>query len=327
MPGLGFKSLCQIGKEVAFGGGATPSAKFEIASFNVAPGVGMIQDPSLRDAVSRRGLYAGGLVYKGSLTVRCNYIGMLELFRACFGGYTATTVETGVRDHTFRETGTLPSYQIEVVLGDVPIGRCFRLVGAKLFNLTLRGTAGTGNDAMMMAEFSILAKSMVSDQAITGSLSFPASVMPVLYHQAITVDNGTVDATPAVRSFEVSFEQPHAEDRYYLGAQNILEPLRQDFVTARWRITEEFATKLAWDAAAAFTLGSPRLVFRHPTLIGATAYSEFEVRSNQANLEDLSIPIEGFGVLLSTATWQAFYDGTDLSSLLVRVRNTDAALT
>lgn len=325
MPGLGFKSWCQIGKETAFGGGATPTAKFEVVSFNVAPVVGMIQDPSLRDAVSRRGLYAGGLVYKGTMTVRANYVGMLELLRAVFGGYSQATVESGVRDHTFKETSTLPTYQMEVVLGDVPTGKCFKLLGAKLFNLTLRGTAGTGNDAMMMAEFSIIAKSMASNQSITGSLSFPA-VMPVLYHQAITVDDGTAD-TPTVRSFEVSFEQPHAEDRFYLGAQNILEPLRQEFVTARWRLTEEFATQTAWDAAAAFTAGSPKLLFQHPTTIGAASKSEFEIRSNQANLEDISVPIEGFGVLLATLPWQAFYDGTDLSSLLVRVRNTDAALT
>lgn len=326
MPGLGFKSWCQIGKETTFGGGATPTAKFEIASFNVAPVIGMIQDPSLRDAVSRRGLYAGGLVYKGSMTVRVNYVGMLELLRACFGGYASTTVETGVRDHTFKEAATLPSYAIEVVLGDVPTGRCFRLVGAKLYNLTLRGTAGTGNDAMLMAEVQIIGKTMTSDLAITGSLSFP-SVMPVLYHQALTVDDGTVDATPVVRSFEITFEQPHAEDRYYMGAQGILEPLRQDFVTPRWRITEEFASKTAWDAAAAFTAGSPRLVFQHPTIIGAASHSEFEIRSNQANLEDLSVPVDGFGVMISTLTWQGFYDGTDLASLVVRARNTDAALT
>jgi hypothetical protein len=325
MPGLGLKSWCQIGKEATFGGGATPTAKFEIVSFNVKPDVGMIQDPSMTTGVSRRGLYQGGLVFKGSMVVRLNYVGLLEILRAVFGAYSQATVESGVRDHTFKETATLPTYQIEAVIGDVPTTKCFKLVGAKMYNPVIRGTAGSGNDGMLTLEVAIIAKDMTSDQAITGALSFP-SVMPVLFHQATVVDDGTAD-TPTMRSFEITFDQPHAEDRFYMGAVNPLEPLRADFVTPRWRITEEFATKTAFDAARAFTVGSPRLLFQHPTTIGAVSKSEFEIRSNQANLEDYSAPSEGVGVLISTLTWQGFLDGTDASSLLVRARSTDAALT
>lgn len=401
MPGLGHKSYVQFGpKEGTYGSFQTPTKKLEVVSWNIAPQVGVIQDPSLYGAQSRRALYQGGLLYKGTFVVRLNYEGLEELFRAVFGTYSQAVVSGTVRDHTFKEGATLNSYSFEVGVGDVPTGKVFRLLGAKLTSLTVRGTAGSGTDAMLQAEFSVVAKDMTSDAAptaaatvgpiascsttsgaftltrasgsfvtdgvvvghtvsassvppgtvvlsvaaltltlsaaatatVSGSLSASfltmqaPSVLPVLYHQGVTIDDGTAD-TPRIRSFEVTLESPHAEDRFYLGSVNIDEPLRSDFLTARWRLTQEFSTKTQFDAARAFTEGSPKLLFRHTTDIGSGNFREFELRSNRANLVEFSNPVEGYGVLISTATWEAFYDdATDLSALVARFRNNMPAL-
>jgi hypothetical protein len=189
------------------------------------------------------------------------------------------------------------------------------------------GRAGTGDDAMLRARFSVLGKDYISNQTPTAALAFPA-LFPVLYHQAITVDDGTADgaASIRVRSFEVSLENPHTEDRFYLSSLTMDEPVRQDFLTARWRIEQEFTTLTQWDAARAFTNGSPQFIFQHPTTIGAASKREFELRSNKAQLVEMSAPVSNYGILLSTATWEAYQDTGDASALVARFRNTEVAL-
>jgi hypothetical protein len=329
-PGLGHKSYLQIGpKETTYGTYIAPTAKLELMSWDVNPDVGVIQDPSLYSQQSRRALYQGLYTVAGTFKVRLNYEGLLELFRGVFGTYPApTVVETGVRDHFFKEGATLNSYSPEVIIGDVTTGKCFRMLGSKFHGLRVAGRAGNGVDGMLTAEFTVTAKDFVSNQTPVGALSFPP-VFPVLFHQAITVDDGTADAAASVRvrSFEVTLEQPHtADERAYLGSLTIDEPLRQDFITARWRLEQEFTTLTQWDAARAFTLGSPQFVFQNPTTIGVSSKREFELRSNKANLVEFSAPVSDYGVLVSTATWEAYFDATDASALLARFRNTEVAL-
>jgi hypothetical protein len=333
-PGQGHKSYLQWGpKEATYGAFQAPTQKLELVSSGVEIDRGVIRDPSLYAQVARRGLYPGAYLYRGPLVLRLNYEGMLEIFRGAFGSYSNALVETGVRDHTFKSGSLLNSYSPEIIQGDIPTTKCFRVLGAKLPSITIRGKAGSGDDAMVMMELNVLAKDKISDVAPTASLNFPA-VLPVLYHSfglgGAVVDDGTADAASSVRvrEFEVKLEQPHTDfDRSYLGSQTIDEPLRSDFVTATWRLTQEFTTKTQFDAARNFTEGSPRLVFQDSTVIGATSKREFELRSNRANLVNFSDPVEGYGVLISTATWEAFHDDTDVSALVARFRNTEAALT
>jgi len=394
MPGLGHKSYVQFTKESTYGTLLPSTRRLEIISWNVSPQIGAIQDPSLYAAQSRRGLYQGGMMYRGTFVVRLNYEGLEELFRAVFGTYSNSIVTAVTRDHFFKEGSTLNSYTFEVSAGDVTANTVFRLIGAKVTGLTIRGTAGVGTDAMLQAEFTVIAKDATANNApttplvtgltisglrtvtrgggswivdgigvgstVTGAnfaagakvesvtsgtvlvmdrdctngsalsgtftLAYPA-VFPVLFHQAITVDDGTPDtgANLRVRAIELTLEQPHAEDRFYFGAQNIDEPLRTDFLTARWRLTQEFTTIVQFDSARAFTAGSPKFVFRHPAAI-TNGFREFEIRSEKANLVEYSNPIEGYGVLISTATWEAWYDTTDVSALVARFRNDLVAL-
>ena len=330
IPGLGHLAQLWIGIESSYGdGNVNPGNTLEIVSWNVQPTIGVIPDPSLYNKSSRRALYPGGFTVRGTFVVRLNYEGLLELFRGVFGAYSATLVggETLVRDHVFKEGSTLPSYEIQISAGDIPTGKVFQLLGAKLINLTVRGTAGNGNDAMLLAEFTVLAKDMVSNFTGTGIGSFP-NPLPVMFHECTTADDGTADASSNIRlrGIEVSLENPHTEDRYFFGSKNIDEPLRADFLTARFRLTQEFATKTQYDAARAFTNGSPQLIFKRAGTIGNASQREFELRANSANLVDYSAPIESYGIIISTATWEAFYNVGDASALVARMRSIETAL-
>lgn len=160
-PGLGHRAFAQIAKETIFGTFKDPLAKFEIISSAINPVIGTIRDPSLHSAVSRRALYQGGILYRGPLTVRLNFEGLLPLFEGVFGSATST-VEAGesvVRNHVFREFSTLPSYSIELNEGDPKSnGNVARYLGCKFAGVTIKGTAGQGDDGMLTAEFDVLAK-------------------------------------------------------------------------------------------------------------------------------------------------------------------------
>jgi hypothetical protein len=332
-PGKGHECYLQTGpKEPSYGTYVAPTQKLELLpGWDLPLDPSVIPDPSLYGGVSPRALFAGPTIYKGSFAVRLNYEGLLELFRGVLPSYTSALVETGVRDHTFKEGPLLNSYSPELFV-NVPAGKCFRILGQKHPNLTIRGTAGTGDDAMLRAEFGMIVKSVVSNQTPTGSLVFPTYV-PAIYHSndlpGAVVDDGTGDAASSVRvrSFELAYEQPHtAEERVYLGSKTIDEPLRMGLTKCTWKLTQEFTTLTQFEAAKNFTEGSPRLVFQDPTVIGGGSKREFEIRSNKANLVGFSIPIESYGIIISTATWEAFNDAGDASSLVARFRNTEAAL-
>lgn len=329
-PGLGHKSYIQIGKESTYGTAVAATKKFECISMDISPVIGTIEDPSLYAQPSRRGLYQGGILYRGRFTVRCNYEGLLKLFEGVFGsGATTGPAETVVYTHTFKEASALPSYTIEMIEGDIGAGLEQELVGAKFTTLRVRGTAGQGNDGMVICEFEVLAKDKVVGQTPTGALSFP-SVFPVLFHQptaaGVLEGSGDSAANVRVRTFEVELTNSLADDRFYLGAQNIDEPIRNDFLEARWRFTQEFVTTALFVKAKAFTTGALKLLFQHPSTIGSTLKREFEIRSGSANLVEYSNPVEAYGVVIANSTWRAFYDPTDLTALLARFQNLETAI-
>ena len=187
--GEGYKSYIQIGKETLFGIGVAATKKFEMISWSVSPVIGSIPDPSLYAGQSRRGVFEAGKSYRGNFVVRLTYDGLLELWRAVHGGFENTVVSGTTRDHGFFELPALPSYTIEAVTGEIPTGKCFQLLGAKFMSVRVRATAGQGVDAMVQAEFTVIAKDMVSNVTPTAALTFPA-LLPILFHQATQIDDG-----------------------------------------------------------------------------------------------------------------------------------------
>lgn len=400
VPGLGNKSFVQVGLELTPNVPVAATTRYELISCDMAPVIGVIEDQSLYNGVSQRAFYQGGQLFKGKLVMRCNLDGYLELYRGSFGGYTRTVVggETIVFDSVFKEAQSLNSYTFEISKGDMPTGKCEQYAGCKISTLMIKGTAGTGNDAMLTVEVGILGRSVSLSATPTGSLTAPA-LFPVLYHQGITMDDATADGGPVtisvasvtistgttatrgagsyitdgvragmlvsgagcpygttvltvnsatvvtlsqactnatitmtfnsivrLRSFEVNLDNKLLEDRYFLSALNPDEPLRGDFLDVTWKLTQEFNSIQAYTQAKAFTAGSPQLIFQLPGTIGVGSKREFELRSGSVNCTDFGNPVQGYGVIIATSTWRAFQDATDLSALVARVRNLEAAL-
>lgn len=329
IPGRGHKSYIQIGKQTAAGTPAAAAFRNELISADIHPEMGLIPDPSLNDQPSRRGVFQGSIVYRGTLVVRANYQGIEEFLRGVMGSYVGGSLVDSARDHTFKELGSLPFYSIELMQGaPQDVTTVTRYTDAIFTGITIRGTAGGGSDAMLQCELGVLAAGCTQTFTPTAALTAPA-IWPVLYHQAITVDIGNGDAASLVRvrNFEFALQSPHADDRNYLGSVNPDVPIRNDFLTARWRFTAEFITETVLTALKAGTIGSPQLIFQNPTLIGASSKREFEIRSGLAIYTEETRPIEGYGPILANVAMEAYNDGTgDNSVAVIRTKNALAAL-
>jgi len=231
-------------------------------------------------------------------------------------------------DHTFTEGATLKSYTIEVSVGDVTANTVFRLVDAKIVELTVKCSAGTGTDAMAIATFTVIARDQTPG-ASPASLTPPA-IYPVKFDQLVTIVDGTSDTSSTsirLRGLEFSLKNPHAEDRFYMGSLGFDEPVRADFLTVSYKLTQEFITLSAYNALRSFTTGTLDFLFQQPSLYSPTYHREIELRSTSANLKSLSAPVDGYKVIVATSEWEGFYSATDGGAYLLRNRNDDATLT
>jgi hypothetical protein len=384
-------------------------------SFKVAQVGGFVRDPSFWGQVSRRSQLQSGKYWKGSFVVRLSYDAMTELFRGVFGGYTNQLVETGVRDHVFIDPANAtifpPSYTFEYAVGGVPNYKVFRVTGAKILGVTIKGQVGTGNTNIVTAEFNIWATGFDTNAGAgyTAASNAMPTYTPIYAHNCIVATDGTADSalagTSRVTGFEVSYMPPWDEERFYLTSSTPDEPVRTDFLAPSWKLTQEFLTTSAMEKYRNLTTGSVKLVFQNPgtpltthtftsvnpqagttitrasgsfladmtgvtnsitpglylnpatgngisqgnwvvgttvaltvnTLLAnsaqtgvnvtATGNKELEIRSGTCyQVEDPTPPVEGFGKLSMTTSWEASYDSGDSSSMLVRMRNAEAAL-
>ena len=326
----GHKSYVQIGTEGAstWGTPVASTQKLELISESVEIVPTVIDDPSLFDGRSHRSIIDGGIHAAGSMQFRGNYEGHLQLLRAALSTYTNALVETGVRDHTFKE-GDGRSLTMQIGKGDIPTTKVFRFDGAKPRSFTFEVAA----NGMAKWDFDFLGKDLQSNITPTGALSFPA-VLPILFSQipsgGLGDGSGDTETDVKVKSIKITFnaslEDP--EEAMFLGeSANMGEPLPDDFVVTEWEFTQSFKTQALFNAARSRTVADLALFFRHPTTIGATSNREFEFTSANAKLVGYSNPVAGYGRLVSTARWRSFFNATDGGGLVIRVRNTEAALT
>lgn len=319
MPGLGHRAYIQIGVESVYASPVAAAAKLEVISASMEEVIGMIPDPSLYNAQSRRGLYQGGLYFKGEIVVRGNYGGgtnggLGRLIKSAMGQ--VATSGAGPFTHTYKEAAVQPSLTLQLSEGDIPSTKVRRAVGAIITGMTVSGTAGEGEEAMLQFKFPYVARTSDLNFTPTPGLNF-ATVSPMLFHQSDTTTNdgsGDTQANQRIRSFEMTLVNNLALDRFYFGSINPDQPLRNDFLTARWRFTSEFNDINAATRAVAFTTTSPKVKV-------VSGPDSFELRSNSAKIAEKPNPVEDYGIVLMNLTHEAFNDPGDASALVAILVN------
>ena len=323
VPGLGHKSYLQVGREAVWGTAVAATHRFGVKRMSIEPVIGAIRDEQLNDKPFRDALYQGGLLYKGTVAMNLTYAGQMLLFDGVFGTATfgsngGATSGVGPYTHTFNQKALLNSYTLQMIEGNILDTKCQRVDGAKIVGMRIRGESGTGELAILEVEFDFLAKDKTVNIAPTGSLTIQ-NTAPVLYHQATTVDNGIRTSSVSISSFEIELPNPVHEDRFYLGAVNIDEPIRSNFSEPKWRFSAELQSDDELEAADAFTTGTPQLIFT-----SGTTTMTFEM--GEAKLIEYSNPVSNYGRIMQSFTWEGSGDGAGTESAF-RLINVNAQAT
>lgn len=337
--GKGHASYVLIATESTYGvAPANGYHKVEVVSVSCDPVIGMIPDTSLYSARARRGLYQGGLMYRGTMRIRANYEGaaLLHLLRcAHLAGATgagtgylyqqATAGPPAANNHTFTDGSTLRSLTMQMQEGGVA-STVQQVTGLVITGYSFRISPGTGAEAMGMYEFTYVAKDKTEGitEIAGGNVTAFATANPVLFHHCTVQVDGS-GSTGNIRSLELSYEVPMSEDRFTLGTINPLQPIPSDFVNCSVKFTREFDSLGLFTKAKGFEAPAAALNFKFvggTIVAGHTFEQEFTVAN--ARLQDYSNPIDDYGVLVANATWLAYDNGGE--SLKVRVKNSAASL-
>jgi hypothetical protein len=326
-PARGHLSYLQFGREAVAGTAVPATHRLPFIGNVVTPDIGFIVSDLLDNNVDRVGFYQGGQAFPFTIEGELWYEGLLLILDGLFGTATfaangGTTTGANPYVHTFIERALLNSYTFQFIDGNVPASQCQRITGAKLVGITIKCVAGRTNDAIGKFTIEGFATGYSAGQTPTGALSAVAA-LPVLFHEASTVDDGTADAASliAMKDFELSMTSPVDRDRHYMGSVSPLEALRNDFVDVTFKFKKEFQSTTLLAAGLAFTSGSPKLVF------GSSASKRLTFDIGSAKIKTYTHPVNGYGIIMQNCEWKAFKDPTNLSALKVVVENTQATIT
>jgi len=328
-----------MAKEATYGvAPAAATACFEIASIELTPVTGVIEDANMNPTtISRRNLTPIGGLVRGRLRARVGYEGYLELLRGVLSNYVAITVETGVRDHIFKGAVDALSYTIDCDEGKaLTATKTQRITGVVFTDLSLTAQAGGGEGGYLMAEASFLGKAngkLFDVTPMTGGVY--ASEYPIPFTQVALTGgdywDGSDQADPSTsrpRNFEMHITQPYQEDRYFMSSKYPDRPLRNGPLECNFRIMREFDSKDGAVLSQSATIPDNGLLFQfnHPLIIGVGSTREFEIHAKSIVLGDVTEPVEGYQSMIQTIPSRAFYNASDNCSVLIRVRSGEAAL-
>lgn len=331
-PGIGYKSYVQFGRETAGNWGAAAAATHRIPCTSIRPRYqqGMIRSNVLNNRVARSDIYEGGEAVRVELEFEMCYTGRLLLLDGLFGtatfgntGGTTTPVGAPPYSHSWNPLEYLNSYTLELIMGNIPAGKCETIVGAKVAEATFRCAAGLEpDDAVMKCRMTFVGKSVTTNSTPTGGLS-ATTPDPIMFHHNTTDDTGTADATGNVNllDFDLTVRNALADQRYFMSSQNIDEPIRNGFCETRLRVRQEFATRTALDEYLARTKGTPTLTFS----TGASA--SFSVNVLDAVMISHEHEASQSGVLDQTFEYEGTDDGSGTAGgISVTLINTQATI-
>lgn len=323
----GINSYLQLSRESVPGTPpATAEAKYELISENIVPVISTITDPSMSNvSISRRSISPGPQYVAGPVRVRCNYVGMENIYRA----FLASHVMSGAgvpRTHVHKEQAALSTYTVEVSKGNVPTSKVNQIVQAYITSLKFSGQAATGDGGMVMVDFDVMG-TLLTPNATPLSGASLAAAHPVIYHQMVAAsmrDGSTATtANQIIRSFEVSMTQPHVSEPV-MGSLTNRPPTRNGPFEVNWMFEEEWTDYLLLQQAQSATnpTNGVRIEFKQAaSLWDSTNQRTLTLASSSVTPASYDDPIDGPGTILQKINYQAFYNATDLTALILTTIN------
>jgi hypothetical protein len=310
-PGIGYKSYFQFGREAVYGTGVAATHRLPVKSIRPRYQQGLIRSNVLNNRVARSDIYEGGENVRVEIEFEMCYTGRLFLLDGLFGTATygangCAPIGGGPYTYGFTPLEVLNSYTLELIMGNIPAGKCEQVVGAKISEASFRCAAGLEpEDGVMNCRMTFVGKSVTTNVTPTGALT-ATTPDPVLMHHMTADDTGTADSSSSVNllDFELTMRNALADQRFYMGSQNIDEPIRNGFLESVLRVRQEFQTRTALDEYLARTKGTPTLTFS----TGASA--TFSINVYDAVMRSFDHEASQAGVLEQTFEYEGTDDGS-----------------
>lgn len=331
-PGLGHKSFVGIAKEATLG---TAPAAAQIY-YELRPGAALdagleiIRGDALRSNRMSPGYIGQGIRRHPTLpySIMLPFEGAEHALRMILPTYSQAVVEGSVRDHTFKEGGALSSYTKDFSFGDMPTGKVTQLTAAYARAWSIRGEA----DAPLIMEIDTVAYDAVPDTTSMAAGSYPTANLGGTLHEVLATTGNLKDGSGAsvddivVRSFTLSGTVPHTDKRPRAGNKISLPPVRTGAMTVTLALELEYNSKALMEAVRAFTQTDVKLLVQLATTIGSTSKREFEIAIGSPKPAQFGKAIPDAGVITQTVTYEAEYNASAASAVVIRTRNLAAAL-
>jgi len=193
-----------IGEETTWGTKVSPDVYIPINSESISTDTGGLFPDDIRGDRSRHQVQEGPVDVSGDFDWNpAPEDGIGEILKGALGSVSSTLATTGVYEHTFESSATLPSYTIEINVGDTMRRK---VPGGKIDELTLSCADGE----MLSATASMIGKGEEIDETVR-TPSYGTET-PFAWSQGQVTIDGTVEAN--VESIEIVNTNSLIDDFY-----------------------------------------------------------------------------------------------------------------
>lgn len=180
----------------------------------------------------------------------------------------------------------------------------FSYTGAKISELTLSNSV----DEILQAEIGLVAQNETTSQALA-SASYPSGNQVFNWTQGvITIGGSTVGV---VTDFEVTINNGLKDDRYFLGAATMSQPIIANMTEITGSMTVEWSGLTDYNRFVNGTIASVTAKWTAATAIEGSTYPYVEVTLPDCRFDGDTPNVGGPDVITHDLTFKALYDGSD----------------
>jgi hypothetical protein len=180
----------------------------------------------------------------------------------------------------------------------------FSYTGAKVSELTLANSV----DEILTAEIGLVAQNETTSESLA-SASYPTGNQLFNWTQGVINIGGS--AVGVVTDFEVTINNGLKDDRYFLGAATMSQPIIADMTEITGSMTVEFDGLTNYNRFVNGTLASVSAKWTAATAIEGSTFPYVEVTLANCRFEGDTPAVGGPDVVTHDLTFKALYDGTN----------------
>lgn len=323
-PDIGIKKWLQFALESAYGTDTAATHRIPILDFGFTPDAGLVDDSTQDGAnVNEPAPIQTIESCSGFIETYLDFENQLLLIDCAFGTATygvkgGVDAGAGPYTHTYIDSRLLfNSLCLQLGEGDVPVGKCAKVLGAKVTRQTIAGEPGSP----CTIRWDYVAKRKITDQTPTAGPTAGARTI-ASWRNITALANGSADAAgdQKIESFSYVIENPLLVGWTGASGQYPDEPVINGQRKTSLTLTQRRMTKTLEDAYLAKTALTPSLTLTSGTkVIALTIPAAYLVSAPDPTSRD-------FGITRQTLNYKCTNNATAYASQLV-ITNAEATIT